>query len=183
MDLYFTGGYVSDKTVIHVPFPNGGYLSKSSYLDPYQYYTPNLLGGSVEFDVDLSSSVCGCVAAFYLVKMPGHKDNGSLEPAQQGKYYCDANKVEGNYCPEFDIMESNQWALQSTTHSCDAPNSNGHYYKCNRGGTCAHNVKDLSYHEYGPGGDFKINTLKWMHVKMTFDTHGSDFGSYTNTIS
>ena len=31
-----------------------GYLSNSPTLDPTQYYTPALLGGSVEYDVDLS---------------------------------------------------------------------------------------------------------------------------------
>lgn len=31
------------------------------------YFLPNLLGGSVEYDVDLSQHECGCIAAFYLV--------------------------------------------------------------------------------------------------------------------
>ena len=48
-----------------------GYLSNSPSLDPTQFYTPHLLGGSVEYDVDLSQSNCGCIAAFYLVRMPG----------------------------------------------------------------------------------------------------------------
>jgi len=81
LNLYFTGGSVSDGTVINVPYPNGGFLSRTSTIHPDGYYKPNLLGGSVSFDVDLSSSNCGCIAAFYLVKMPGHYSNGSYDPA------------------------------------------------------------------------------------------------------
>jgi hypothetical protein len=51
---------------------SGTYLSEKPYLDPGSYFKPNLLGGSLEFDVDLSLRNCGCVAAFYLVNMPGY---------------------------------------------------------------------------------------------------------------
>lgn len=36
-------------------------------VDPRDLYTPNLNGGSVEYDVDLSEHDCGCNAALYLV--------------------------------------------------------------------------------------------------------------------
>jgi hypothetical protein len=32
---------------------------------PDIYYTPNLLGGSIEFDIDLHESTCGCNASVY----------------------------------------------------------------------------------------------------------------------
>jgi hypothetical protein len=118
-----------------LPFNARAYLSKAASLDPTQFYTPNLLGGSVEYDTDLSQSVCGCISAFYMVSMPGKDSNGNYWNTD-GYYYCDANQVGGNYCPEFDIMEANQWAYQTTPHSCNAPNWAGHYDYCNRAGSC-----------------------------------------------
>jgi hypothetical protein len=37
-----------------MPYNGRGYLSKTASLDPTGFYSPNLLGGSVEYDVDLS---------------------------------------------------------------------------------------------------------------------------------
>ena len=92
-----------------VPANGRGYISGSPSLDQSNpdYFRPNLLGGSVEYDVDLSHHECGCIAAFYLVSMPGKHEDGSLWMNTDGWGYCDANKVDGNWCPEFDIMEAN----------------------------------------------------------------------------
>lgn len=94
---------------IVIPFGGRGYLSESASLDPNHFFKPNLLGGSVEYDVDLSTRNCGCIAALYLVGMPGKNSGGQLWNTD-GYYYCDGNQVGGNYCPEFDIMEANQWS-------------------------------------------------------------------------
>jgi hypothetical protein len=75
--------------------------------DPNQFYKPKLLGGSVEFDVLMDDSNCGCVQAFHTVLQPGKNEDGSFRPNEDNSYYCDANKVGGNFCPEFDIMEGN----------------------------------------------------------------------------
>ena len=99
----------SSGSTITIPYGQRGYLSESASLDPTKFFKPNLLGGSVEYDVDLSTRNCGCIAAFYLVSMPGKKQDGTYWNTD-GYYYCDANQVGGNYCPEFDIMEANQWA-------------------------------------------------------------------------
>lgn len=167
-----------------------GYLSNSPYLDPAQFYKPHLLGGSVEYDVDLSQSNCGCIAAFYLVRMPGKDWNGNYDKTD-GYYYCDANQVGGNYCPEFDIMEANQWVSQTTAHKCNAPSSTGHYDYCDRGGNGWLNTKNnLNYNDYGPGSNFKINTLQTFHVKIDFAEKNGSFNSFTiyfsqngNTVS
>ena len=83
--------------------------------------------------------------------------------------------VGGNYCPEFDIMEANQWCSQTTAHKCNAP-SNGHYSSCDRGGNGWLNTrKNLDYNDYGPGSDFKINTLETFHVKIDFIEKNSSF--------
>jgi hypothetical protein len=122
-----------------VPANGRGYISTTPYLDQSNpsYFAPNLLGGSVEYDIDLSSHECGCIAAFYLVSMPGKDSNGNLWMDTDGWGYCDANQVSGNYCPEFDIMEANKWAWASTPHKCDAPSDKGFYSNCDRGGQCA----------------------------------------------
>jgi len=106
------------------------------HLNPEGFYKPNLLGGFIEYDMLLNDSNCGCVAAFYTVLMPGRKENGQYDPSENGMFYCDANKVGGNYCPEFDLMEANLYAFQTTPHSCDKPSSAGFYSKCDKTGDC-----------------------------------------------
>lgn len=67
----------------------------------------NLLGGSIAYDVDISKSGCSCNAALYLISMPGKDMDGKPGQGGDGDYYCDANNVGGQWCPEFDIMEAN----------------------------------------------------------------------------
>ena len=108
----------------------------SPTLDPKNpdYFLPNLKNASVEYDVDLSNHECGCIAAFYLVSMPGRNSSGDLWMETDSFGYCDANQVAGNWCPEFDIMEANKWSWATTPHTCDAPDSNNFYRNCDRGG-------------------------------------------------
>jgi hypothetical protein len=49
-----------------------------------------MLGGSVEYDVDLAQYNCGCVVDFYLISAPGKDKNGNLWNTD-GYYYCDGN--------------------------------------------------------------------------------------------
>lgn len=130
-----SGSYSSGGNRVTIPYNNRAILTTSPNLDPSTFYRPNLLGGSVEYDVDLSQSNCGCIAAFYLVGAPGKDRNGNYWNTD-GYYYCDANQVGGNYCPEYDIMEANMFVSQTTVHACDAPDWKGFYNNCNRGGTC-----------------------------------------------
>ena len=57
-------------TEIGFDYNNRMYLSTSPTLDTSAYFKPNLLGGSIEFDVDLSDSKCGCLTALYAIVMP-----------------------------------------------------------------------------------------------------------------
>lgn len=99
--------------------------------------------------------------------MPAKDQNGTPLPSDGKDYYCDANKGAGSWCPEFDVMEANQYAFHATPHKCDAPNDKGHYYNCDRGGQCFQVAQ--SQGTYGPNK--QINTLKPYTVKTTFDKY------------
>jgi hypothetical protein len=146
---------------------SGAKLMTSSWMDPNQFYQPDLLGGSIEYDIGLNDVGCGCNAAFYMVSSPGKNENGSLNPGPAGDYYCDANNVGGQWCPEMDLMEANKYAWRMTPHKCDAPNGSGHYYNCDRAG-CGKSLHDISWDTYGPGTQYRINTNNWFHVKIDF---------------
>ena len=87
--FWFTG--TPDGKKIEIPYGGRLYLSNSYSVDPEQYFRPNFLGATVEYDVDLSQLTCGCVAALYLVSMPGKKQDGTFDPSGDKLYYCDAN--------------------------------------------------------------------------------------------
>ena len=148
------------------------------------YWKPNLLGGSVEWDLDLSNHECGCLATWYLVKMPGKDQDGNIWMDTDGYGYCDANMGNGNWCPEFDIMEANKYSWATTPHKCDSPNDKGFYNNCDKGGTCAQNIVDqLAYNGYGPGSDHTINTDLPFHAKVDFNSDNGKFSSFTVTMS
>ena len=67
-------------------FNNRMYLSTSSTTNTAAYFKPNMLGGSMEYDVDHSKVGCGCLSGIYMVRMPS-LDTGNTDPFK----YCDAN--------------------------------------------------------------------------------------------
>jgi len=128
-----------------------------------------LLGRTLRFTVDLSRVGCGCNLAFYLISSPAldmlGKPHAGSDREGQPPYYCDANKVGGQWCPEVDIMEANTHAFQATLHKCDKP-TNGHYEYCDRSG-CAENTRDIP-RSYGHGEHFTINTQHPFEVHTEF---------------
>ena len=58
-------------------FNGRAYLSSTQMFDKTQYFMPNLLGGSMEYDVDLSEAGCACNAALYLIGMPARDREGN----------------------------------------------------------------------------------------------------------
>ena len=146
-------------------------LSATPSLDPEGFYKPHLVGGSVEYDVDLSQMECGCVAALYTVTLPAVGGDG--KPVNtDGYYYCDANDITGAWCPEFDIMEANKYSWRTTPHSCDGNGPT--YWNCDRGGQQATDLQQKGV--LGPGKN--IDTNRPIHVKIEFATT-----SYTLTVS
>lgn len=128
-----------------------------------------LLGRRFSFSVDLSKVGCACNLALYLISMPARNIDWKPSPGHnrggQPKYYCDANQVGGQWCPEIDIMEANSHAFQTTPHRCDDP-TGGSYSNCDRGG-CGQSTRD-SPNAYGPGEAFTINTLQPFKVQTDF---------------
>ena len=73
--------------------------------------------------------------------------------------YCDANRVGGHWCPEFDIMEANKYGFRSVGHSCDSPDDLGAYHNCDRRGLCSIDVHENDVdHDYMPGSPNGIDT-------------------------
>lgn len=144
----------------------------SGHWEPDDIAQLKLLGHSISFSVDLSAVSCACNLAFYLIAAPPLDWNGKpsrgTERDGQPPYYCDANMVGGQWCPEIDIMEANNHAFQATPHKCDAP-VNGHYESCDRGGLDKSTRDTLS--SYGPGPDFIIDTRKPFVVRTDFPQH------------
>jgi len=141
--------------------------------DPADFSLFRLLGRTLSFTVDLSSIGCACNIALYLVHGPARSSNGapSAGTCSWSPYYCDANRVCGQWCPEVDIMEANNRVFSSTPHKCDHPTSAGHYRSCDRTG-CSRNTMDAGALAYGPGQRFSINSLLPFEVLTTF--HGNE---------
>ena len=162
------------------PHNNGGKISNTPYLDPEGWYRPNVLNGWVSYDVDLSRQQCGCIGTFYQVRMPGKDWNGNYVKGGQNDYYCDANKVGGTFCPEFDIMEANRFSFQTTAHKCDAPSSKGYYSNCDGRGA---DLKNFGWYDgYGPGAS-NIDTAKKFNVKIDFTGPAPTLHGYTITMT
>jgi len=155
------------------------YLSLSPTLDTSKFYSPNLLGGALEYDVDLSNVSCGCVSSVSVVGMPA-VDNWR-DPFQ----YCNANRLNdprGHLCPEFDIMQANGYAFQSEAHRCEAP-VDGVYSRCHQS-NCSLNTSHVRpLNAYGKGASYRINTEEPFHVKMDFLDQNDQFMGYTLTLS
>ena len=67
---YWSEAQVYNGNEVGFDYNNRMYLSNSPTIDPSNYFKPNLLGGSLEYDVDLSDSDCGCLTALYAIVMP-----------------------------------------------------------------------------------------------------------------
>jgi len=116
--------------------------------DPYMYWQTNLANQVFSYDIDVSNVGCKCNAAMYWVNMPGYSGE-SPEPAEWGIYYCDANNVNGNWCPEYDTFEGNDQTMNVAIHTCDfVPPLD--YSSCDRGG-CGTNACEGIGGQYGRG--------------------------------
>jgi len=165
-----TGGSVDGDTMtIHHDAGFTIFTNKEKYWEPDNIEEFKLLGKIISYRVDLSKVGCACNLAFYLISMPAVDPQGKPSPGtnRQGQppYYCDANMVGGQWCPEIDIMEANNHAFQATLHRCDPP-LDQHYSFCDRGG-CEQTTRTKA-HAYGPGSEYNIDTTKPFDVDTEF---------------
>merc|ERR1712107_551862 len=75
--------------------------------DPYTYWAADLSNKHFAYSIDVHQVGCKCNAAMYWVNMPGMDGGNNPVPGPGGDYYCDANFVNDNWCPEYDTYEGN----------------------------------------------------------------------------
>jgi len=85
--------------------------------------------------------------------------------------------------PLFDIMEANKYAFKAIGHTCDAPDGNGKYHNCDRGGQCTNDVLANNLQmDYGPSAAHIINTMKAFSVETIFHESNGVFTGYTTVL-
>nr|BAF57419.1 putative glycosyl hydrolase family7 [uncultured symbiotic protist of Mastotermes darwiniensis] len=90
--------------------------------DEKYYEEFKFVGKELSYTVDMSQIPCGVNAALYSSEMPynGKKTTDDPFGAEGGTGYCDANCVDGDCCPEFDIQEASSHAMVFTAHCCES---------------------------------------------------------------
>ncbi len=99
-----------------------------------------LSGKTLSYTLDISRVPCHCNAAVYFSAMPAPEMGDGLD------YYCDANCVGGQCCPEFDTLESNKHTIVSTLHNCEA---SGDWWANCDGAGCGINSWDVDQEAIG----------------------------------
>lgn len=169
---------VVDSSDITFDHRNRVYFSWTDYLDTDQYFKPNLLGGSIDYDVDLSGVGCSCIAAVVLKLLPVKNSDADVFKHCGGQY-------RSAYCPEFDVMEANKYGFHTTAHGCRAPDEFGVYHECDHQGQCTTDVlENADDSDYGPGFLEGIDTELPFHVRIAFGADKDNFfNSYTLTMT
>ena len=119
-------------------------------MGPLNFYSPNMLIGSIEFDMDLSQVACSCDFGVKLARMPyfnlvGETDN------EANHHYCDADGTTSgdHFCPTFNILDANIYNLVSQSRKCDNPNRFEHYGNCSTDSQC---MRDMQTNHAGQFG-------------------------------
>merc|ERR1719500_95935 len=103
------------------------------FSNPFMYWQTHLNGNHIAYTLDVSNVGCHCNAAFYFVQMPGYDSSQNPTAGPGGDYYCDANFVNQNWCPEYDTYEGNAETTNVALHTCDYVPPND-YPSCDKGG-------------------------------------------------
>jgi len=153
----------------------------SDSFNPNVFKGYKLLDATLSFTADLSNVGCGCNAALYLSNMPAYNQQNQPDPTKCGDYYCDANNVCGEWCPEMDIFEANNRALQVTPHKCD-PRQGKWYPHCDGAG-CGINTYRMNPNAFGYGANYIINTQNPFMVSMHFGTTNNQLSRIVTTLT
>eukprot|EP00055_Hartaetosiga_balthica_P009432 m.37559 g.37559 ORF g.37559 m.37559 type:complete len:526 (-) comp6744_c0_seq1:255-1832(-) len=174
------GGVTTTSNSISMTHGNRAYLTpvcKDSFV-PEVFQGVNLLGGTLAFTIDISKIGCGCNAAFYGVEMPGRNKAGEPVLGTCSDYYCDGFGSCGVYCEELDIMEANQFAFHSATHSC--PTDDEIFYPSCGASNCYSNTRYDN--TVGPGAEYTINTDLPFDVMATYNLDNNNILTSIETI-
>ena len=160
----------------------------------HAYFTPNLLGGSVQFEFDTKQMGCGCIGQVSLVAMPAVKEDGTIDESD-GYFGCDARGLTGSgaKCPEFTLFEGNRYGFKTTPHTCDDPTETGFFEKCDAEGDLSVDSYDFPKgSKYGPHGAYAyyqndpkedFNSWKTMTLKIDFNAESDKLVSYDVTLT
>ena len=152
------GGGTQTYFFIDVPSSEYFYVSKNIPA----YFTPNLLGGSVTFEIDTNQMGCGCIGQVSLV----------AKPVMETDCYfgCDArgHSGTGTKCPEFTLFEGNKYGFKTTPHTCSEPTARGLFQQCDSEGDLVIDSYEFeSGYSYGPGKD--IDTQDSLFLMINFN--------------
>lgn len=159
------------------------YLAKDcdDSFKPEMFYQFKLMDKTIQYTLDLSNVGCACNAALYLVSMPAYNISQEADPTRCNDYYCDANKVCDDYCPEIDLCEANNRNIHVTPHQCDAPD--GKYYAHCDGGGYSKSAYSINPASFGPGSNYTIDTTREFNISHKFQSSGGTLVEVTNTMS
>ena len=147
--------------------------------DEPNLWTPNLLGASIEYDVDLKNLDCGCLSKVSLLGMPTVDKTGRFDHSDE-YFYCDAglDKKGGALCPEINLMKANKYALETIMKPCTRNTGVTQYAnwsECEWGGLMRTSTWLSKEKGFGPGDEFTINTNKPVHIKVDLEEELDQF--------
>jgi len=119
------------------------------FSDKNMFWKTPLMDKHFSYTLDLSNVPCHCNAAGYFSQMPADSIG------EWGQWYCDANFVNGQWCPEYDTLESNKYQVAGTLHTCNG--GPGYWGDCDRGG-CQNNAFRADSNMLCPEDRCTINT-------------------------
>ena len=92
-------------STVEIGSNNSLFIRDARSMDESVIFKPKMLGGSIEYDVNISGQECGCVAGVYLVDT----DKGRCdEVAQNGTPQCKS----------VDAMQANLYGFESKANPC-----------------------------------------------------------------
>ena len=156
------------------------WASKSGRMESNSYAYFDLLNKTLSYSIDMSNVPCSCNAALFWVTMPGYSKNGHPAPSRKGNYYCDANKVWGTWCWEFDSIEGNSHVMKVTPHTCNAP-PGGYIGSCDRSGPF---LKGFSPKDsLCPSSSCTVDTRRPFTHTQKFRSNGTHLVAVENIVS
>ena len=99
------------------------------------------------------------------MRTPGYGSDQNPLPGPGNDFYCDANFVNDNWCPEYDTFEGNKYTMLSNLHTCDAVPPND-YSGCDRNG-CGTNAYYADSTIMCPEERCTINTNRLFRITHT----------------